>query len=104
MIEKYTLYVGLNDKETKTQKVNTVEAYKIIENLLLNLNVEGATIFEAKGLYKHDSGEYVIENTLRIEIMFVEKSIVKQLVDSIKAILNQESVAVQREVVESELW
>ena len=48
-IKKYTLYVGLNDKETKTQKVNTVEAYKIIENLLLNLNVEGATIFEAKG-------------------------------------------------------
>lgn len=104
MIEKYTLYVGLNDKDTKIQKVNTVEAYKIIENLLLNLNVEGATIFEAKGLYKHESGEYVIENTLRIEIMFVEKPIIKQLVDSIKLILNQESVAVQREVVESELW
>ena len=104
MIEKYTLYVGLNDKDSKIQKVNTVEAYKIIENLLLNLNVEGATIFEAKGLYKHDSGEYVIENTLRIEIMFVEKPIIKQLVDSIKLILNQESVAVQREVVESELW
>lgn len=104
MIEKYTLYVGLNDKDSKIQKVNTVEAYKIIENLLLNLNIDGATIFEAKGLYKHESGEYVIENTLRIEIMFVEKPIVKQLVDSIKLILNQESVAVQREVVESELW
>ena len=104
MIEKYTLYVGLNDKDSKIQKVNTVEAYKIIENLLLNLNVEGATIFEAKGLYKHESGEYVIENTLRIEIMFVEKPIIKQLVDSIKLILNQESVAVQREIVESELW
>ncbi len=85
-------------------KVSTIEAYKIIENLLLNSNVEGATIFEAKGIYKHESGEYVTENTLRIEIMFVEKPIVKQLVDSIKAILNQESVAVQREVVESELW
>ena len=104
MIEKYTLYVGLNDKDSKIQKVNTVEAYKIIENLLLNLNVEGATIFEAKGLYKHENGEYVTENTLKIEIMFVEKPIVKQLVDSIELILNQESVAVQREVVESELW
>ena len=104
MIEKYTLYVGLNDKDSKIQKVNTVEAYKTIENLLLNLNVEGATIFEAKGLYKHENGEYVTENTLRIEIMFGEKPIVKQLVDSIKLILNQESVAVQREVVESELW
>lgn len=104
MIEKYTLYVGLNDKDTKTQKVATLEAYKIIENLLLGLNVEGATIFEAKGLYKHESGEYVIENTLRIELLFVDKATVKALVESIKAILNQESVAVQFEKVYSDLW
>ena len=69
MIKKFTLYVGLNDKETKTQKIATLEAYKIIENLLLGLNIEGATIFEAKGLYKHESGEYTIENTLRIELL-----------------------------------
>ena len=104
MIEKYTLYVGLNDKDTKTQKVATLEAYKIIENLLLGLNVEGATIFETKGLYKHESGEYVIENTLRIELLFVDKATVKALVESIKAILNQESVAVQFEKVDSDLW
>ena len=104
MIEKYTLYIGLNDKDTKTQKVSTLEAYKVLENLLLNYNVVGATIFEAKGLYKHDNGDYVIENTLRVEIMFVEKAIIKKIVENAKTILNQESIAVQFEKVESELW
>ena len=104
MLEKYTLYIGLNDKDTKIQKVNTLEAYKIIENVLLGYNVEGATIFEAKGIYKHESGEYVTENTLRIELLFVDKATVKKVVEDIKRILNQESIAVQFEKVESELW
>jgi hypothetical protein len=33
MIKKFTftLYLGLNDKDTKTQKIATVEAYKLIK-------------------------------------------------------------------------
>lgn len=104
MIEKFTLYIGLNDKDTKVQQISTLEAYKIIKNILLGYNVEGATIFEAMGIYKHDSGEYVTENTLRIEIMFVEKETIKKVVEDAKRILNQESIAVQRELIESELW
>ena len=103
MTEKFTLYVGLNDKDSKVQEITTLEAYKIINNLLLAYT-NGATIFEAVGIYKHDDGTFITENTLRIELMFVEKSAVKEIVENIKKILNQESVAVQREVVESELW
>jgi hypothetical protein len=103
MIEKFTLYVGLNDKDTKIQEVSTIEAYKIIKKLLLSYT-DGATIFEADGIYKHDDGSFVTEKTLRIELMFIEKTTVKEIVDNIKRLLNQESVAVQREVVESELW
>lgn len=103
MIEKFTLYVGLNDKDSKIQEVSTLEAYKIVKNLLLSYT-EGATIFEAEGIYKHEDGTFVTEKTLRIEIMFCEKSTVKEIVANIKKLLNQESVAVQREVIESELW
>lgn len=103
MIEKFTLYVGLNDKDSKVQEVSTLEAYKIINKLLLSYT-DGATIFEADGIYKHEDGTFVIEKTLRIELLFVEKSTVKKIVEEIKKLLNQESVAVQREVVESELW
>lgn len=103
MIEKFTLYVGLNDKDSKVQEISTLEAYKIINNLLLAYT-DGATIFEAVGIYKHEDGSFVTENTLRIELMFIDKKSVKEIVKNIKTLLNQESVAVQREVVESELW
>jgi hypothetical protein len=73
-MKKFTLYVGLNDKDTKTQLVSTLEAYKVINNVLLQY-VDGATIFEARGIYKHDDGTFTTENTFRIELLFVETEI-----------------------------
>lgn len=39
MIKKFTLYLGLNDKETKMQKIATVEAFKIVTISLPNVSV-----------------------------------------------------------------
>lgn len=103
MTEKFTLYVGLNDKDSKVQKVSTVEAIKLVTNLCTTYT-DGATIFEAEGVYKHEDGTVVIEKTLRIELMFIEKSTVKTIVDTIKRLLNQESVVVQQEIINSDLW
>lgn len=100
---KFTLYLGLNDKDTKTQKINTLEAYKIVTNILQD-NFNGATIYEALGLYKHDNGIRVEEKTLRIEILFAEESEIRDLVKLLKRVFNQESIAVQKEIVTSELW
>ncbi len=100
---KYTLYMGLNDKDAKIQLINTVEAYKIVTNLLTSYT-DGATIFDANGIYKHDDGTIVVEKTLRIELLFVEVETVKIIVDTLKKLFNQESIVVQHEVVESELW
>lgn len=102
-MDKFTLYLGLNDKDTKTQLVSTLEAYKIVTNVLKTYT-DGATVFEANGIYKHDDGTFTTENTLRIELLFVERETVKTIVDILKQVLNQESIAVQHEVVESELW
>lgn len=102
-MDKYTLYLGLNDKDTKTQLVSTLEAYKVVTNVLKTYT-DGATIYEARGIYKHDDGTFTTENTLRIELLFVERETVKTIVDILKQVLNQESIAVQHEVVESELW
>lgn len=63
-MEKFILYVGLNDKDTKTQKISTLEAYKIVNNIIMKYT-DGATIYEANGLYKHEDGTVVIEKTLR---------------------------------------
>ena len=102
MIKKFTLYLGLNDKDTKVQMISTLEAYKVVSNILAK-DFGGGTIFEAQGIYKHDDGTIVIEKTLRIEILFAELSQIKILVELLKKIFNQECIAVQEENIESSL-
>ena len=102
----YTLYLGLNDQHTKRQQIETIEAFKIVQNLV-SKDFNGATIFNATGIYRHEDGTIVTENTLRIELLEFDSSIieqVKQFVNTLKSVFNQESVAVNIEDIQSELW
>lgn len=99
-MEKITLYVGLNDKDTKQQKIDTIEATKIVENLVVS-TCGGGTIYNAAGVYTHDNGEIVIENTLRIELIECGADAVNTLVDTLKRVLNQESIIKQIEKINS---
>ena len=101
-MKKFTLYLGLNDKDSKMQKIQTVEAFKIVSNLIA-ARFDGGTIFEADGVYKHDNGAYVIEKTLRVELLFVERPEVIEFVKVLKEVFNQESIAVQEETINSVL-
>ena len=102
-MEKYILYVGLNDKDTKTQKIDTLSAYNLTNNILLNY-VEGATVTQSKGIYKHNNGNVVIENTLIIELLFTDKTTVETIAKELKIALNQESIAIQKQTIESYLF
>ena len=101
-MKKFTLYLGLNDKITLSQKINTIEAYKIAMNIILQYTI-GATIFEASGYYKHEDGRTTIEKTLRIELLFIERNSVLTIIDTLKAAFNQESIILQEETISSEL-
>jgi hypothetical protein len=102
-MDKYILYVGLNDKDTKTQKIDTLSAYNLTNNILLNY-VEGATVTQSKGIYKHQNGNVVIENTLIIELLFTDKTTVETIAKELKIALNQESIAIQKQTIESYLF
>jgi len=97
---KYTLYIGLNDKDTKTQRIETMEASKIVQNVLTD-TTGGGTIYSATGVYRHDNGTIVIENTLRVELVAVAMEAVRGAIDVIKKALNQESVILQTENIQS---
>ena len=101
-MKKFTLYLGLNDKDKKIQLINTLECYKIATNIIMAYT-NGATIFEANGIYKHNNGEFTIEKTLRIELLFIEKEQVMEIVNELKRVFNQESIAMQEETISSEL-
>lgn len=102
-MKKITLYIGLNDKDSKLQEVRTIDAYKMVSNIL---GVD-STITEGRGLYKHEDGTVVSEVSLIVELLDFDNTISKgwlrEKVNQIKLMLNQESVAVQQQEVESEL-
>lgn len=101
-MKKITLYVGLNDKDTKTQKIDTVEAVKIVSNLIYTM-MDGGTIYNATGIYKHENGDIVIENTLRIELIECNEKSLGRLIETLKSVLNQETIIKQTELINSEL-
>ena len=100
-MKKSTLYIGLNDKDSKQQKIDTLEATKMCINILTASGIDGATVYNAMGIYKHDNGDIIVENTLRIELIEADESALKTAINSIKIVLNQESIILQNEVIKS---
>lgn len=93
-MKKYTLYCGLFDKDSKRQEINTIDAYKIASNLFVEYT-GGATITEATGIYTHDNGEIVVEPSLRCEIFGATYEQIFAVVQQMKIVFNQESIAVE---------
>ena len=98
-LSKFNLYVGLNDKDTKKQEVTTEQAKDIVNNVCGDCSIQ-----EITGYYTHDNGEKVKENTLKVELLFKDESEVKLYCQDLKKLLNQESIAVNKEVSMSALW
>lgn len=102
---RYTLSVGLNDKETLLPRASYEHASVEIAGRLSQLNIS-CTITKGTGVYKHERGDVVIEETVVISIIdFDGKAGAKlgALIDGIKRDYNQESVAVITDKIESEL-
>ena len=101
----YTIYVGLNDKDSKKQETETGAAVAIVAEILYKY-VDGATISEARGIYTHDDGIKIIEKTIRAEVLDFDGSAgeaIRAAALEIKKALNQESIALQAQEIESEL-
>jgi hypothetical protein len=97
-ILKHTLYVGLNDKDKHKQLIEPMKAQDIINKILNNNGIDGATFIGSKGIYKAE-----VENSFKIEILFAKDKQIINTIEQIKKELNQESVAVTREKIVSNL-
>lgn len=103
-MKKYILTIGLNDKDTKLQKYDTITAYKIVEQILSEYT-EGYTIYETTGGYKHDDGTFITEKSLRVELLFISEVVVRLIANKIKSptALNQETIVLEKQEYNSEL-
>lgn len=98
-MKKCTIYLGLNDKITKKQEIETPAAIEILARYL-----KDATITEATGFYTHDDGTFVVEKTLKIEkIDFPGEFDMERAAADLKQMFNQESVAFEFSEVDSQL-
>lgn len=91
-MKKVTFYLWLCDKDTKLQNHTTVEAYKIVMNLIWDAFGWG-TISEWLGFYKHDDWTTVKEKSLIITTL-TEKDY-SDFVNTLKTLFNQESILVE---------
>lgn len=94
IMRKDTICIGLLDKDTKVQEINTVDAFKIVANIFASCT-GGATITEGCGVYTHDDGEIVIEKSLVCFVYGGNDKSIELACEQIKIALNQESVAIE---------
>lgn len=105
MTTKYTFFVGLADKEAKVQVIATIDAERIVERVFAKHGVDGATITGARGIYVHESGEVVTEETICVQVFEFGASVpVQDICNDLKSLLNQESIAVERKETDSALY
>ena len=100
---RYTLTIGLFDKDTKRQKISSDMALKIVSDLVVQI-VGYGTVYTGNGIYTHVNGSIVVEPSL---VFFVdgeeeEESKIKSLAWMIKKALNQESVMLEESAVKME--
>ena len=100
---RYTLTIGLFDKDTKKQKISSDMALRIVSDLVVQ-TVGYGTIYNGNGIYTHINGSIVVEPSL---VFFVDgekdlKNKVKTLAWQIKKALNQESVMLEETAVKME--
>ena len=105
-MKKYTLSIGLNDKDRYTQIVTFENAKNIIVKELSRQGLD-CTVYKANGVYTHENGTTVSEETVRVDCyQFDNNSIFQRVVKScnnLKALLNQESIAWEAQEVEGGL-
>ena len=100
-MKKYTLNIGLNDKDSMAQEISKIESCsRIIESLNESL-IDGYTIYNANGFYTHENGTQVNEKTIVVDIVNEKKEKILKACDSIKKKLNQESILIQEQNIES---
>ena len=94
---KTTLYIGLNDKDTKKQKIPRNDAKAIIMEALNARGIMGKTFYDARGVWTYDDGDTDEEETIMVEVFGFP--VPDDVIPVLKKKLNQESIGVCREEV-----
>ncbi len=97
---KYTMYIGLNDKETYTQLIPSEEALDKATAIILKY-VDGFTGYQARGVFEDEKGILTYENSLVFEFLYASGQQMTEIMDEVLAEFNKTSVLLQETRVKS---
>ncbi|MDD3654388.1 MAG: DUF3574 domain-containing protein [Desulfotomaculaceae bacterium] len=100
---RYTLYIGLNDKNTYTQLLSTEDAANKVTDIALKY-ADGFTQLSGKGAYKDEKGVITHENCLIFEFYGTNEEQVKAIMDEVLQELNQNSILIEKQTVNYEFY
>lgn len=90
------LYIGLNDKDSKKQEITTAQAKQKIIDIVIEY-FTGFSLETIDGVYEHDDGTVVIENTVVITICTDDDLLgIGNMIEELKQELNQETVMIEK--------
>lgn len=99
-MNEYLFTVGLFDKDTEQQEIQTFRAHEILADILINRHgVYAYTMIDCNGVYKMQStGRIVREPSIRIEIVTDMADLLdyRAIIADIKSALNQETVMLKK--------
>lgn len=93
-LQKAVICLGLNDKRTKKQEIETGRAAEILSGLLCE-RFAGATVTTCAGIYTYDNGDQVRENSFSIVLYFVTLEQVREFAGELCRVFNQDCVTVE---------
>ncbi|MCR5755656.1 MAG: DUF3574 domain-containing protein [Acetatifactor sp.] len=93
--EKYTLYLGLNDKDTYEQLISTEDALDKA-NQICAKHAGGYTQLSAKGGWINDDGSMGHENTIVYILYDISEPKLRELLDELIEEFNQSAVLVEK--------
>ena len=98
--DRYTIYVGLNDGDSKEQLYSTERFQKLLYMVCKNYKVS-FSITTLEGGYFHDDGQFVQEKSLQTVLLGASEEAVDEISKDICAFFNQESVLIVHDEVDS---
>ncbi len=92
-LEESQVYIGLNDSETKVQKLKTDSYIKILKEICRQFGVP-FSFDVVEGGYVHDDGEYTEETSIVLTFIDVPQETVDAIAKEACVLFHQESVLV----------
>lgn len=100
---KYTMYIGLNDKDTYKQVMSDDEAEKLMSEICLKY-VDGYTFSKRQGAYKNEKGVVTKENSLVFEFYDASDEKIRSIMDEALVKLHQNSILIEKTKVNYQFY